>query len=212
MAEKDQIDITYSTALIHLMRGVVYSGQIAVWNTVLSSRTSIEDYVGKLGLCLQVDESEGYAFLKAAASEEGELPGENSGQSTEYQQLPRLVRRHPLPYDTTLVIVLLREALEQYDAGTADDQRLVISRQVLRDMLVHYFVERADATKQQRRIDSAIKKAVDLDLLAELKGGNDMFEVRRIVKAMVNAEFLTDIKERLKEHLAGSDQAPEETN
>jgi hypothetical protein len=47
------------------------------------------------------------------------------------------------------------------------------------------------------QIDTHIKKAVDLGFLRAVRGGESMFEVRRILAAFVDAQWLSDFDTRL---------------
>jgi len=47
--------------------------------------------------------------------------------------LPRLTRRDRLSYPVTLLLVLLREALQQFDSGEPQSDRLVLAIEELRD-------------------------------------------------------------------------------
>ena len=75
-----------------------------------------------------------------------------------------------------------------------------------------FLPETADETRLFQRIDSHIKKAIDLGFLRRLRGEQDRYEVRRILKTFVDAQWLREFDERLAEYRAyavGADAADE---
>ena len=111
--------------------------------------------------------------------------------------MPTLVRRIPLSFEVSLLCVLLREALEQFDSKVNDDHRLVLHRIDIYDLLKLFYEDKTDETKQVKRFDALINRVVELGFLKELKGNQNSFEVRRIIKAQFDAEKLVEIKARM---------------
>ena len=77
-------------ALIHLMRGVVYrESNEDAWATLERQGATVRDHFSVIGVELVVDDTEGYAYLRAAIDEAEELgflralrtQGGSSGQS-----------------------------------------------------------------------------------------------------------------------------------
>ena len=65
----------------------------------------------------------------------------------------------------------------------------------------------ADSTNEARTVDQAertITKAVELGFLRPLRGQRDHWEVRRILKAYVDAQTLSDFAAKLKEYAGES--------
>ncbi len=61
----------------------------------------------------------------------------------------------------------------------------------------------ADSTNEARIVDTAeatIKKTADLGFLRQLRGQPDHWEVRRILKAYVDAQTLADFAGKLREY------------
>ncbi len=69
----------------------------------------------------------------------------------------------------------------------------------MRELLVPFLPARTDERTIQRRMDSAIERLVDLGFLKRMSSAEKLayFEVRRILKAKIDAEKLAEIKERL---------------
>jgi hypothetical protein len=138
-----------------------------------------------------VDESDGYAYLRSLPDGEGETP------------YPRLVVRHTLPFHVSLLLALLRKRLAEFDASSAE-ARLVLSREQIVEMLRLYLPESSDEVKTTRAIDAHIRRVEDLGFLQRLRGGEEQFEVRRIVRAFVDGQWLSDFDRRLAEYATGT--------
>ena len=134
-----------------------------------------------------VDDAEGYAYLRTRPSEDGD------------ETLPRLVRRRALTYNVSLLLVLLRKRLVEFET-TGADGRLVLTTDQIVEMLR---VFQAESTNDARVVDHAettIKKAAELGFLRALRGQRDHWEVRRILKAYVDAATLSDFAGKLREY------------
>ncbi len=172
--------------LIHLLKGVLYRDQQEIlWQNLLDFQSMVRDYVSVIGLELILDEAEGYAFLR-----QGEAEPEQK------EPLPRLVQRRPLSYPLSLLCILLRKRLVEQDAG-GGEARLVLSREQIVDLVRVYLADRGSEAKTVDYIHSQINKAVDYGFLRKLKGAEDNYEVQRILKALVDADWLVDFDTRM---------------
>ncbi len=164
--------------LVALMKGLVDAQDDAVvWQDLLLLHARIRDHVALLGLELVVDEAEGYAFLRQRPPSEGA------------SEVPRLVPRRPLGYSVSLLLVLLRKRLGELDAS-GGDTRLILSRAEISDLVRLFHADRTDETRTADRIDADVAKVVELGFLRRLKGSEERFEVRRLLKAFVDAQWL----------------------
>ena len=181
--------------LIHLLKGVLYRDrQETLWQTLLDLQAVVRDYVAVIGLELILDEAEGYAFLRQRAPQEDEE-----------QPLPRLVQRRPLSYPLSLLCVLLRKRLVEQDAG-GGETRVVLGREQIVEMLRVYLPDRGSEARTVDYIKTQINKAVDYGFLRRLKGEEERFEVRRILKALVDADWLADMDEKLEAYRAAAEE------
>ncbi len=60
-----------------------------------------------------------------------------------------------------------------------------------------FLAETANQVRLNDRISASINHVVDMGFLRRLRGTNDRFEVRRILKAFVDAQWLADLDQRL---------------
>jgi len=186
-----------SLVLIQLFKGVIYQDQHPEqWRDLLQNQVMLSDYVAVLGLQLFIDEPEGYAFL----SQQPESTDEAEGT----EPLPRLIQRRPLSYPVSLLCVLLRKKLVELDAA-GGDTRLILSREQIVEMLRVFLAERSNEAKLIDQIDGHISKVVELGFLRRLKKDEDQFEVRRIIKALVDGDWLAEMDRKLEEYLAHAD-------
>lgn len=177
-------------ALIALLKGVVYAEASAdLWRDLLTLHGRVRDYVRVLGLELIVDESEGYAFLRQL--EEGEEDNESAR---------RLIPRRPLSYPVSLLLVLLRKRLAQHDAS-GGDTRLVLTREQIVEMLRVFLVAGPNEAKLEDQIDRHLERVEELGFLRSLREENaSLYEVRRILRAFVNADWLADLESTYRDH------------
>jgi hypothetical protein len=179
-----------SALVITLLKGVIYQeGEASFWNALLKLQARVRDYVTVLGLELVLDESEGYAFLRARKD------GEDEGAV----KLPRLVVRRPLTFPVSLLLALLRKKLAEFDAS-GGDTRLVLTRDQLVELVRVFLPDSSNEAKLIDQIETHLNKIVELGFLRKLKTGAGQptaFEVRRIIKAFVDAQWLNDFDTRL---------------
>lgn len=175
-----------SKVVVTLMKGVFYQeADPKLWQQLLNLQARVRDYVAVLGLTLMLDEAEGYAWLRTREALEGETPP------------PRLVVRRQLSFPVSLIIALLRRKLAEADAG-GGDTRLILSRDEVVEM-VHTFLPAA--TNEARlvdQIDAHLNKIGELGFIRRLQGQARLIEVRRILKAFVDAQWLGEFDARLK--------------
>ena len=180
--------------LIHLLKGVLYRNQQeALWQVLLDLQAVVRDYVSVIGLELILDESEGYAFLRQREPE----PEDPS-------PLPRLVPRRPLSYALSLLCIMLRKRLVEQDAG-GGDTRVVLGREQIVEMLRVYLPDKGSEAKTVDFIRTQISKAVDYGFLRRLKGEEDAYEVQRILKSLVDADWLADFDHKMERYRAAAE-------
>jgi hypothetical protein len=97
----------------------------------------------------------------------------------------------------SLLCVLLRKKLVESDAGGAE-VRVILNRVQLLDLLRVYLPQTANEARMQDQVDRHISKVVELGFLRELHNQPNTYEVRRILKAFVDADWLVDLEEKLR--------------
>ena len=207
----------WAPVCIKLLQGPVYRSGVAdaVWNTLTEWTSAIGDYFAQIGLIVYVDQSDGYAFLKQS-DDSGEVSDAAEGGA----DLPHLIRKLPLTPEVSLLCVLLREALDQFDTSQNQSAMLVMKESEIKERLSVFIKEKNDQVKYFNKLDAYLNQLVNLSFLRELNttpgtrsaSANQEdreFEVRRIIRAKINVEFLSGFKQKLQE-LNGT--VPEESD
>ncbi|MBI3727400.1 MAG: DUF4194 domain-containing protein [Burkholderiales bacterium] len=192
-----------SPLLINLLKTVLYrEDDEQLWGSLLKLQARVRDYVAVLNLDLVLDEAEGYAFLKSR-------PEPEEQEAKTKTRLPRLVARRPLSFPVSLLLALLRKRLAEFDAN-GGDTRLVLSKEDIAGLMRVFLPDSSNEARLVDQVETHINKVIDLGFLRKLKTGSgpQTYEVRRILKAFVDAQWLADFDVRLASYqaqLAGED-------
>jgi hypothetical protein len=182
---KDRAPNALSVVLVGLMKGVVErEASPALWQDLIAHQARVRDHIAVIGLDLVLDEAEGYAYLRQKPAVEGE------------PELPRVVVRRQLSYPVSLLLALLRKALAEFDA-TSGETRLVLTSGEIADMIRLFLPDTANQAKLADRVDRDIARVVDMGFLRPLKGREGTYEVRRILRSFIDAQWLGRLSERL---------------
>jgi len=174
-----------SGVLISLMKGVTdRESDPVLWQSMLDVEARVRDYVSIMGLELILDEAEGFAYLRQRPSKDDE------------NEIPRLVPRRQLGYQVSLLIALLRKKLVEFDASSGDT-RLILSSDDIVEMIRVFLPDTSNQVRLLERVDSSISRVVEMGFLRRLRGTEDRYEVRRIMKAFVDAQWLGELEVRL---------------
>lgn len=183
-----------SQLMVHLLKGVLYrDDDERQWASLLRLQARVREQAAVLLLDLVLDEAEGHAFLKSRPD-----PDESDGAP----RLPRLVPRRPLSYPVSLMLALIRKRLAEFDAG-GGDTRLVLSRDEIAELMRVFLPGGTNEARLIDQVDATTNKVVELGFLRRLKPAAGIaqdrahYEVRRILKAFVDAQWLAEFDARL---------------
>ena len=189
----------FSLVTVTLFKGVTNRDDDAqLWQYLLNLQSRVRDYVRVLGLDLVLDEAEGFAYLRQRDEEETET-------------VPRLVPRRQLGFGVSLLLALLRKKLAEFDASSAE-ARLVMRPDDIVDMMRLFLPDTANEVRLRARIESHIARAIEMGFLRRMRASEELYEVQRILKAFVDAQWLSDFNERLeayRQHGSGLSEAEE---
>jgi hypothetical protein len=180
-----------AAAIITLMREVVYRDVAAhekVWSTLESRRAAVDDHFATIDIVVVVDDVEGYAYLAARDDEDAAD-----------DPLPRLVRRRSLTYNVSLLLVLLRKRFVEFES-TGGEGKLVLSREQLVELLRVFLPSSSNEARVIDQVGRTIDQVEKLGFLRELRGETGAFEVRRILKAYVDAQTMSDFAGKLAQY------------
>src|SRR5262249_52877414 len=81
--------------------------------------------------------------------------------------------------------------------ATSGEPRLILARNDIVEMMRLFFPDSSNQVRLTDRIDANINRIVDMGFLRRLRGADDKFEVRRILKAFIDAQWLADFDRNL---------------
>ena len=199
---------------VKLLQGPLYrsGADDANWNALSTWLSEINDYFSKIGLVALVNQSDGYAYLaqtddhraKAAVLgfEQSESDDERTGED-ESGKIPRLIKKMPLSPELSMLCVLLREALDRFEAQEGSSA-LVLREGEIKEMLSPYLKSQNDQTRVLKRLDEYFSQLVRLTFIREVNEAENQaaqkereFEIRRIIKSRIGPDFLAEFKRRL---------------
>ena len=183
----------WATVCIKLLQGPVYrtANNDEVWNVLQMYQQDIDKYFFTLGLHLFVDIADGYAFL------------EQREKLEEESDFPKLIRETPLTIQDSLLCVLLREALDQFDVSQNQSANLVLTTSEIKDRLDTFFKEKKDQTRTYKRLEESLNRLENLTFIKQIEtntqnSNEKLYEVRRILKAKINVDFIKEFRDKLK--------------
>ncbi len=178
-------------AITLLLKGLFYkSDNEKAWDELIEgSYGAIKDYFEVIGLDVVCDESEGYAYLQ------------NIEYEDDQQSVPKLIRSRELSYKVSLLCVLLRKKIADFDMQN-EETKAVITDQDIKEQVSLFLQTKTNEVKMIREIESSIKKVQELGFLRKLKNQDGVYEIKRAIKAFVDAQWLSDFSDRLDEYRA----------
>jgi Domain of unknown function (DUF4194) len=181
----------FAPLALKLLQGVIYSDDVKTWNDLHHQEFKLKKYFAQIGLVFKFDQTEGYAYLSQPYDEKEKTP------------LPRLIRREPLSYEVTLLLVVLRELLDDFDAEIpVATRKCFVTHGQLKLRIQNFFKEKANQSKLLKDLDGYIAKVVKLGFLrkqseSETTSDPTQYELKRIIRAKMTVEDLEFIKNKL---------------
>jgi hypothetical protein len=197
----------WAPVCVKLLQGPVYAGDSA-WPLLSSWKSDVQNYFAVIGVSVVVSDEDGYAFLSQsddAVEDNGGTDVPLCGSGEETVAVPRLVKKYPLSPEVSLLCVLLREELDTFDASGNQSAVLRMKESEIKDRLAAFVKDKNDQLKFYNKLDSYLSQLVNLTFLREVSdaavtsSGGREFEVRRIIRAKINPEFLKLFKAKLQQ-------------
>lgn len=179
----------HSIPIIHLFKGILYDSNEIVWKSLLQQETHVRNYFAVVGLELIINEAEGFAFLKQKVFSE-EITA----------NIPKLVEKRQLSFPVTILAILLRKKLLEFD-NKGNDSRLVLKKSDIVELLISFLPNNTSNEKRIiDKIDTHIARLIELGFLRELKNEENYYEVSRILIAYMPVEELQLTLDKLNEY------------
>lgn len=181
----------YSKAIVKLLKGTV-DKKDPIWIDILNYQADIQSYISKIGLELILKEEDGFAFLK-----QFEIDDDNNTIG--------LVSRRQIGFETSILLVILRQAVEEFESNPIDFQvtEKFISQSELEEQIRFFLPEKYNEIQFLKGIDGYIKKVVELGYLKEINsnGTDKKYKIHKIIKEKVTLDILNDFKEKLQQYV-----------
>ncbi|MGM9746625.1 MAG: DUF4194 domain-containing protein [Paludibacteraceae bacterium] len=179
----------YSKAIILLLKKTVEKGS-PVWDDIINYQVEIQDYLAVIGLELILKKDEGFAFVKQIVFDD--------------DTTLNLVSRRQLGFEVSIVVIVLRQILEDYDNNPVETQstdRIITSNEI-KDEVRLFLPQNYNKVKLEKDLDTYIQRVAELGFLKEVKRNNDevRYKIRRIIKEKVTLEDLDAFKKKLEEY------------
>jgi len=176
----------FSILLVSLMKSVMNrEDNPSRWQQLLNSQSELREYLSRMALDLVIDEEEGFAYLRNLDLQE--------------ESVPRLISRRPLSYPVSLLLALLRRKMSEHDAGSGE-VRIILDKQDVLDMLAVYFPVGMNEVQFVRRAEGYMKRAAEMGFIRYLGEDKQKLEIKRILKAFVDAQWLNELDLKLNEY------------
>jgi hypothetical protein len=188
----------YAPVIIRLLKEVISIHDQREWSLLLEHEYVIREYLNRIGLEVYINPVDGYAFARQPELNPDEVA----------IKLPRLTRNQPMTMLQTLLLILLREKLDEFSSQPQESNDLILSRDDLHRLLEPFMQERNDARKLSGKIDTTINRLTEMGFLKVLSPDHPHdFIVQRILKAKVTPEVIGRLKEQIMEQSAHAVEA-----
>jgi Domain of unknown function (DUF4194) len=174
MGDTADLPIETRRVLVQLLLGPALDAQrqTKLWPVLLRDEAIVRVRLHELFLDLVVDLDQQVAFTRQVVDSEIDIP--------------ILLRKSTLTFLQSALLLYLREQLIVADAR---GERAVTSRDVMVEHLGVFDRDKnADQAKFRRQAESAIDRAVQLNLIRKLRGGEERYEVSPTLKLLFSAE------------------------
>jgi len=159
----------------------------------------VNAYFNIIGLKINYSKEQNYAFLEPNEDEEGNVISND--------RLSRLLIKHPLTYETSLVLVILREELDKFEIDDTSSDLFILKESEIAELVEPYYRDTSDKVKYNDLIASQLTIIKNMGLIKQIRSNgatsniseDRVFIIRNIIRAKVNAAFLKEFKERLAE-------------
>lgn len=180
----------YSKAMVRLLKAPV-ERSVSVWQDILHYQQEIQDYISQLGLELVVRKDEGFAFVRQFEDSEGNTLG--------------LVVRRPLGFEVSVILIVLRQLLEEFDSNPTQFQvaERFITNTEIKEEIALFLQEGYNRIRFIKELDHSIARVVELGYLKEIsrKDQETTFQIHRIIKEKVSLDVLKDFQEKLQAYV-----------
>jgi len=185
--------IDHRHVLARLATGPIYERDTDYWLMLKGELERVRNHYAEMGLEVVLDEAGGYAFLRQRPEED-----EQAWADDGLLPIPRILRRTPLSYHQTLLLVLLRERLLRHEQSPDVDSPLYLDFNEIAEMLRPYFPDSSNEKKLYDTVAALLRRFDLLNIVFPMKNRSEpIYRIEQIIKAKLPAELISEIRERL---------------
>lgn len=182
----------YSKAIVKLLKSPIERNiNTKLWEDIILYQTEIQEYISQIGLELIVKKEEGFAFVTQFEDSEGNTLG--------------LIARRQIGFETSIVLVVLRQILEEFDSNPTQFQtgEKFITDSEIKEEIELFLPKKYNQLKFIKELDSYIKKVVELGYLKEVnkKNNESKYQIHRIIKEKITIDILQEFKNKLQAYV-----------
>lgn len=172
--DKGTLPVEARRVLVQLLRGpsVDVRRHAKLWPILLRDEEVVTSRLHDIFLELVIDREQGVAFTRQMAFEQLDIP--------------ILLRKAPLTFIESVLVLYLRQRLTQADAQ--GDRAVVSNPEMMEHMSVFERQPNPDHAKFEKQSLNAIEKMKTLSLLHKLQGADERYEVSPTLKLLFSAE------------------------
>jgi hypothetical protein len=177
--DKGQLPVDTRRVLVQLLRGpsIDVRRHTKLWPILLKDEEVVASRLHDIFLDLVIDREQGVAFTRQ--------------MSFEQLDIPILLRKAPLTFIESVLVLYLRQRLTQSDAQ--GDRAVVSNQEMLEHMSVFERQPNPDHARFERQSLNAIEKVKTLSLLHKLQGSDERYEVSPTLKLLFSAEDIQEL-------------------
>ncbi|RYY90335.1 MAG: DUF4194 domain-containing protein [Chitinophagaceae bacterium] len=180
--------LPYTPLLAKLLKGPIEYVEKASWELLLQYETQFSSFLLQLGLKLVLEKNDGYAYLEQVKDDSGD-------------PLVSWMTRRTLTYDESVLLVLLRDMMADFEIGEATSRELIKKRREIKEAAEDFFKENASRVRFVRELDRLIERVCELGFLEKWEGAEledeQKFRIKKWIKSRVDSEILHQFKQNL---------------
>ena len=179
----------YSKAVIKLLKGVVDNND-TVWGDILTYQADIQNYISVMGLELIVKKDDGFAFIRQLMLDD--------------TKTINLISRRQYGFDVSVMLVVLRQMLEDFDSNPTESQAAdkYVTSLDIKEETEMFLPASYNKVKFEKELDNNIERIVGFGFLVPPKNneGEKRYKIHRIIKEKITIDDLLDFKKQLSDY------------
>lgn len=189
----------WSDLCVRLLQGPLFEDDNKeIFDTLRLWNKEINSYFNIIGLKLFYSDEIDYAYLQQIEDEDGNV----------IDNLNRLLKRHPLTYEVSLILVILREELDKFELENINTENLILKESEIADLVAPFYQNKIDKVKYNDMIATNLNYISNMSLIKRINTSSDNIQlsndreyiIRNIIRAKVDANFLKEFKEQLEQN------------